>query len=162
MKNVVTNVGRLLAVSVAMAALAGLPSALAQSSYDAPSIQKRIERSGELQRQALRTLGDPPRAEQLVRRAYAELQAAQSAMIIGASGQKFPDPLLEMNTRRTQEALILLQRAADTLRIDHGSGQGQRPAEGSPERPARSQASLDAVKSNIEQALRLTGTVLVF
>jgi len=164
MKNVATSIpGRLLALALATA-LAGASSALAQSSrqpYAPSDIQGRIERSGDLQRQALRSLGDPTRAEQLVRKAYDELQTAQSALIINASGQKFPDPLLEINSRKLQDALSLLQRASDALRTNQGARPDRRDQEGEapPETPAG--PDLDAVRSNIEQALRLASTVII-
>ena len=119
MTRIVPLVRHLLVGMALTYALADATCAIAQSSqqaYDPADVRKRIERSGDLQRQALRTLGDPVRAEELVRNAYDELQAAQSALVINASAQKFRDPLLEINTRKSREALSLLQRAADALR----------------------------------------------
>jgi len=149
MKAVATSIAsRLLALALATA-LAGASSALAQSSrqtYDPVDIQRRLETSGNLQRQALQSLGDPTRAEQLLQKAYGELQAVQSALIIHASGQKFQDPLLDLNTRKSRQALSLLQRAADTLKT----------------KPAGGRPYLDVVRDDLEQALRLTSTVMVF
>ena len=61
--------------------------------------QAQIQKSGELQRQALQNLTDLERAEDLINNAYAELQAALSTMIIKASGAKFPDPLFDMQKK---------------------------------------------------------------
>lgn len=49
-------------------------------------------------------------AEQLIDRAYAELQAALSSMIINASGMKYPDPLLSIQIQHANQALSRLVR----------------------------------------------------
>jgi len=158
---------RLLTVALVVA-LTGASSAIAQSprpTYDPADIQKRIERSSDLQRQALRSLGDLTSAEQLVRRAYDELQAAQSALIINATGQKFQDPLLDINTRKAQEAMNLLQRASDTIRINQGAarpGLGGQANQDSSETTVGTPGYVDTVRTSIEHALRLTITLIVF
>jgi len=165
MRSVAPRLRSLLVAMALASALADATCAIAQSSqqaYDPSDVRKRIERSGDLQRQALRTLGDPVRAEELVRKAYDELQAAQNALVIYASGQKFRDPLLDINTRKSQEALSLLQRAADALRTNQGSSPGQADQEEAnpPQTPAGSMVHPD-VRTNLEQALRLTSTLMV-
>jgi len=124
-------------------ALATGSAALAQSSQE---VQGRIDRSSKLQQEALANLSDPARAEELVWTAHRELQAAHSAMIIKASAAKFPDPLLDLNSRKVTEALTLLQRAGDTLNTNRKTP-SPRPY-------------IEEVRSNIERAFRLTNLVL--
>ena len=69
-------------------------------------------------------------------------------MLIKASGAKFPDPLMDLNSEKATEALSLLERAGDALRSNRQSP---------PLHPY-----LDEVRSNIEQAVRLTKLVFAF
>ena len=64
-------------------------------------VQAQIQKSAELQRQALQNLTDRQRAEGLINNAYAELDAALSTMIIKASNAKFQDPLFEMQKKES-------------------------------------------------------------
>ena len=129
-----------LAVLLLLGAMVTAAPALAQSGrppYDAAEIQRKVLKSAALQRQALESLSDPPRAAKLVQSAGTELRAAQHEMIMNASGAKFVDPLFELSNKRAQEALVHLQIAGDALRS--------------------SQVSLqDGVRQHIEQAVRLT------
>ena len=134
---------RVIPVLLALALATG-SSALAQSSQD---VQGKIDRSSKLQQEALASLNDPARAEELVWTAHRELQAARSAMTIKASGAKFQDPLQDLNDQKAAEALALLQRAGDTLKINR-----QAP-------PPR--AYLEDVRSSIQRAVRLTNLILV-
>ncbi len=138
-----------------VAAVVGAPSsAFAQSSrprHDPAEIQRKIEKSAALQRQALQNLTDPGRAAKLVQSAYAELSAAQGNMIINASEMKFHDPLFDLNTRKTREALSLLQQASDALTTNRQT-----------EAPTGSPPSLEVVRNNLQQALRLTNSVVAY
>jgi len=128
-------------------------SAAAQSAQPrrtSSDIQAQIQKSAELQRQALQILADPERAERLIGNAYANLQSAMSAMVINASGQKSPDPLLKLNESRMREALTQLQHASDTLRAAVHQRQEGKPPE-----------YFDVVRNHVEQALRLTSGVFV-
>jgi hypothetical protein len=120
-------------------------------------VQAQIQKSAELQRQALQNVTDPERAEDLINKAYAELQAALSTMIIKASGAKFPDPLFDIQNKRGEQALALLQVARDVL---HTNRQGQRPKDQEQDgQPGGSPSYLERVRSNLEQAWRLTSTL---
>jgi hypothetical protein len=137
--------GRVVSLGLILALGTG-SSSLAQSRYDVTQVQKQIDRSGRLQQEALANLNDPARAEELVQQAQRELRAAQSAMIINASGMKYADPLLDLNSRKADQALMLLQRVRDALSSNRGS-------------PVRG-PYLDQVRSNLETSVRLTRLVL--
>jgi phage host-nuclease inhibitor protein Gam len=68
--------------------MAAPASSSAQPRRTSSDIQAQIQRSADLQRQALQILTEPERAEGLIGNAYAELQTALSTMLINASGQK--------------------------------------------------------------------------
>jgi hypothetical protein len=126
-------------------------------------IQGNVQRSAELQRQALQALTDTALAERLVLKAYAELDEAHRALVINASGKTFPDPLLKVNSQQMQQALALLQQASDALKssqplvpVPQREEQESMPA--SP--PTTSAPSLGMIRSNLEAALRLTNIVL--
>jgi hypothetical protein len=158
---------RFIAMSVAAATVLAMASTAATQSgpklRTSAEIQGKVQKSAELQRQALRTLTDATLAERLVLTAYAELDEAHRALVINASGQKSPDPLLKVNSQQMQQALALLQQASDALKSSQlvtpvpqrGEQEGM-PA--SP--PTMSAPSLDMIRSNLERALRLTNTVL--
>ena len=118
--------------------------------YDQAEIQRKVQRSAELQRQALQNLTDMARAEGLVKNAWTELRAAQHEMILNASRAKFVDPLFEMNNRRAEQALGHLQKASDFLATQKGALPRAEQEE------ARTGPSLDGVRQHLEQAVRLT------
>ncbi len=141
---------------VLLAAIAAASPALAQSGrprYDPAEIQRKVQKSAELQRQALQTLTDPRRAEGLIQSAWTELRAAQHEMIINASGAKFVDPLFEISNKKAQEALVHLQTAGEALKSNRSiTGARLDQEEGGPIQPSY----LDGVRRHLEQALRLT------
>src|SRR5260370_42478389 len=99
--------------------------------YAPAEIQRKVQKSAELQRQALQNLTDPRRAEGLIQSAWTELRAAQHEMIINASGAKFVDPLFEISNKKAQEALVHLQTAGEALKRNRSItgarlGQGER------------------------------------
>jgi hypothetical protein len=132
---------------------------VAQPQRTAQDIQAQVQKSAELQRQALQTLTDPERAERLISNAYIELQRAMSAMVINASGQKFPDPLLNLNEQKMKQALIHLQQASDMIKINRAGASAPQRQEGGT--PVESGAYLGNVRNRVEEALRITNTVLV-
>ena len=79
-------------------------------------------------------------------------------MIIKASGAKFQDPLFDMQKRRGEQVLTLLQVARDAL---HANRQDQRPkGQAEDGQPGGSGSYLEKARSNLEQALRLTSTLV--
>ena len=139
--------------------MAAPASTSAQPRRNSLDIQAQIQKSADLQRQALQALAEPERAERLIGNAYAELQAAMSTMVINASGQKSPDPLLKLNEQRMRQALSHLQQASDMLKANRSLATASQRQEGTP--PAESGAYLGVVRNNVEQALRITSSVLV-
>jgi hypothetical protein len=141
-----------LGVALMLAALAFTSSARAQSpQYDRTEIQMKVQKSADLQRQALQSLTDPPRAERLVQGAWTALRAAQHEMILNASQAKFVDPLFELNNRRAEQALGHLQQASDVL-----ATQKNAPAARADQEEKSPNVALDGVRQHIEQAVRLT------
>jgi hypothetical protein len=98
-----------LVLTIMLLLMAAPVSSIAQPRRTSLDIQAQIQRSAELQRQALQILTEPERAERLIGNAYAELHAALSTMVINASDQKFPDPLLKLDEQRMRQALGHLQ-----------------------------------------------------
>ena len=147
---------------MAMSSAAAQPAQPPRTPVD---IQAQIQKSAGLQRQALESLTDVGRAERLILNAYAELQSAMSAMVIAASGKKFPDPLLNLNEQRMRQALAHLQRASDTLKLNRPIAPTPQSQEKggdlSETPPAGSPSYLGVVRDSVEQALRLTNGVLV-
>lgn len=146
-----------LAMVLWLGAIAWASPALAQSGrplYDAADIQRKVQRSLTLQRQALQSLSDP-QAVTLVRSAWTELRAAQHEMIMNASGAKFVDPLFEMTSRRAEEALGHLQAAGDALATSRATGIRVNDEDGG----QAANAYLDGVRRHIEQAVRLTNSL---
>ncbi|HTI53553.1 MAG TPA: hypothetical protein VMC04_04930 [Verrucomicrobiae bacterium] len=145
-----------LVAAVLLGALVAASPALSQSGrprYDPAEIQRQVQKSVQLQRQALQSLSDPGRTEGLLRSAWTELRAAQHEMVMNASGAKFVDPLFEISNRKAQEALVHLQAAADALQSNRPLT-GARPDQ---EEGGQLQASyLDGVRRHIEQAVLLT------
>jgi hypothetical protein len=131
-------------------------SAVAQAGrpqYDVAELQRKVQRSAELQRQALQSLADPRKAEGLVRQAWTELRAAQHGMILNASSAKFVDPLFEMNNRRAEQALGHLQVAGDVLERQKGVTSPRAEQE---EGASAASSYVDGVRQHLEQAVRLT------
>ena len=145
-----------LVAAVLLGALVAAPPALPQSGrppYDQAEIQRKVQKSVGLQREALQALSDPKRAEGLLRSAWTELRAAQHEMIINASVAKFADPLFEISNRKAEEALVHLQTAADALQ-SHRAITGARVDQ---EEAGSVQAPYVAgVRRDIEQAVHLT------
>lgn len=145
-----------LGVALLLAALVVTSSALAQARrppYEVADIQRKVQRSAELQRQALQSLADPRTAESLVRGAWTELRAAQHEMILNASRAKFVDPLFELNNRRADQALGHLQQATDALERQKGVTSVRAEQE---EGGGAAGSSVDGVRQHLEQAVRLT------
>ena len=139
----------LIAMIVSLAVvLASASPAVTQPSKpprDPATIQKKLERSAELQRQTLQALGDREQAERLVARAWNELKSANDDMIVNKNNSKFPDPLFPANIKRLDQALDLVQVALDRLRArDKWTGEASQVQE---------------VRAKLEQAVRLTTTV---
>jgi hypothetical protein len=136
--------GRLISLGLVVTLAVGVPPAQAQRKYNPGDVQDQIDRSSRLQQEAIESLNDSARAEQLIREAYRELSSAQSAMVINASSLKFPDPLLDLNTQKAHEALRLMQRAEDLIKT----------------REPSSEPYLAEVRRNLERSLRLTRLML--
>ena len=144
-----------LGVVLWLAALVAASSALAQDSrpqYDPAELQRKVQRSAELQRQALQSLADPGKSAGLVREAWSELRAAQHGMVMNATRAKFVDPLFELNNRRAGQALGHLQQAGDALERQKGLASARASQEGTPAAPSY----VEGVRQQLEQALRLT------
>jgi len=123
-------------------------SAVAQSGKpprDPAAIQRKVQRSADLQRQALEALSDPDKAAKLARSAYTDLKSAYDDMIMNASNSKFPDPVLDLSSKKTGQALGLVQVAADTL---DARARWSNPV-----------GAVAGVRSRLQQSLQLTTTV---
>jgi hypothetical protein len=149
-----------LVLTLVLLLMAAPASTIAQPRRTSADIQAQVQKSAELQRQALESLTDLERAERLISNASAELQSALSTMVINASGQKAPDPLLNLNVQRMRQALTHLQQASDTLKVNRARAPVPQRAEG--DTPAESGPYLGVVRNSVEQALRITNSVLVF
>ena len=112
-----------------------------RSSRDPVEIQRKVQRSAELQRQALQVLGNPGQADRLIANAYSNLKSAQDDMIVIASNAKTPDPLFNLNIKKADQALVLIQVAGDALKSTL-------------ENPT------DVAREKLQQALRVTNTLL--
>jgi hypothetical protein len=139
--------------------MAAPASTIAQPPRTLTDIQAQIQKSAELQRQALQILTDPERAERLISNASAELQSAMSAMVINASDKKSSDPLMNLNEQRMRQAPAHLQQASDTLKVNRARATTPQRLEGTP--AAESGSYLAVVRNSVEQALRITSSVLV-
>jgi hypothetical protein len=134
---------------------------------DPAEIQKKIQKSAELQRQALQTLTDPARAERLTTSAYAQLEAAYTEMVINSSNMKMPDPLAGINARKAQQALTHLLSANDALKESQNrpaspTPQGQETADPPPGTSPGSGSKLELARNSLEQALRVTNSLFVY
>jgi hypothetical protein len=143
-----TTRNRLLTTVLALAALvASVSSTFAQSGKpprDLANIQRKVQRSAELQRQALEALSEPARAARLVGSAYTHLKAAQDDMIINSTTARSLDPIQELNGRKLNQALTLVQQAGDALNA--GSGDPD--------------SAVAVARDRLQQALRLTNALL--
>ncbi len=143
-----TTKPRLLATVLALAALlASFSSAVAQSGKpprDLDAIQRKVQRSAAYQKQALEALSEPAKAAQLVGSAYTHLKAAQDDMVINATTAKSVDPIQQLNGRKVDQALSLVQQAADAL-VARGSDPDNAVA---------------VARDRLQQALRLTNSLL--
>jgi hypothetical protein len=134
---------------------------------DPAEIQKKIQKSAELQRQALQTLADPARAERLTTSAYAQLQSAYTDMVINSSNMKMPDPLAGINARKAQQALTHLRSASDAFKNSQSSPaspapQGQDTTDPPADTSPKSSSNLEVARNSLVEALRLTNSVLVY
>ena len=121
-----------------------LPAPVAAQSKpprDPVEIQRKVQRSAELQRQALQALGNPAQADRIIGSAYASLKSAQDDMILNAANAKPADPLLGLNIKKAEQALGLVLGAQDAFK-------------GGLENPA------DVARERLQQALRVTNTLL--
>jgi hypothetical protein len=134
-------------ILVPAAVLASASPAVTQPSKpprDPAMIQRKLQRSAELQRQTLQALGDRERAEKLVASAWNELRSAIDDMTINKNNMKFPDPLFPANIKRVEQAFELVLVAWDALKArDKWTGD---------------EGQVQGVRTKLEQALRLTNT----
>jgi hypothetical protein len=132
-------------ILVPAAVLASASPAVTQPSKpprDPAMIQRKLQRSAELQRQTLQALGDRERAEKLVASAWNELRSAIDDMTINKNNMKFPDPLFPANIKRVEQAFELVLVAWDALKArDKWTGD---------------EGQVQGVRTKLEQALRLT------
>src|SRR2546425_262654 len=139
---------RLITTVLALAAmLASVSSTSAQSGKppsDLAKIQRNVQRSAELQRQALEALSEPAKAARLVGSAYTQLKAAQDDMVINATTAKSVDPIQELNGRKLSQALTLVQQAGDALNTRSGDPD----------------SAVAVARDRLQQALRLTNALL--
>jgi hypothetical protein len=143
-----TTRNRLLTTVLALAALlASASSTFAQSGKpprDLANIQRKVQRSADFQRQALEALSEPAKAARLVGSAYTHLKAAQDDMIINSTTARSLDPIQELNGRKLNQALTLVQQAGDALNA--GSGDPD--------------SAVAVARDRLQQALRLTNALL--
>jgi hypothetical protein len=139
-------IAMVLALAAVVATVSPAATQLSKPPRNSASVKGKLEKSAELQRQAQQALADLARAERLVRNAWDELKAAKDDMVIIASNTKFPDPLSASNEKRLDQALSLLLGALDALKVRDKWSEPEKRVAG--------------VRSNLEQALRLTNTVL--
>ena len=138
---------RLLTMALALAALLGFASSLfAQSGKpprDPAAIQRKIQRSANLQRQALEALSEPGEAEKLAKNAWGQLKSAHDDLVMNSSNTRPPDPLLDLSTRKGYDALQLLQGAVDALGA----------------RDRRGDEAIATARDRLQQSLRITNTL---
>ncbi len=143
-----TTRNRLLtSIPILVALLAFVSSPFAQSGKpprDLAAIQRKVQRSADLQRQALGALSEPTKAVRLAESAYTQLKAAQDDMIINATTAKSLDPIQELNSRKVNQALSLVQEAWDAL-----GARGVDP-----------DTAVAVARDRLQHALRLTNSLL--
>jgi hypothetical protein len=76
--------------------------------------------------------------------AYTQLKAAQDDMIINATTAKSVDPIQQLNGRKVDQALTLVQQAGDALI----------PGRGDPD------SAVALARDRLQQALRVTNSLL--
>jgi hypothetical protein len=134
-----------IAIGVALGTIfASVVPAATQSSKpprDPAGIQRKVQRSAELQRQALQGLNDAPQAEKVVWNAFNQLKSAYDDMVVNATNARTPDPMLGLNSRKAEQALSLVQQAGDALQ-------------------ARGDNAVEVARDRLQQSLRLTNTLL--
>ena len=144
--NVLTRfVTVILGIATVMLSASSVVAQSGKPPRDPATIQRKVQRSADLQRQALEALSDPARAAKLVGSAYTELKSAHDDMVMNASNSKFPDPVLDLNSKKTWQALGLVQVAADTLNTH--------------DRWSDPDGAIAGVRSRLQQSLQLTNTV---
>ena len=143
-----TTRNRLITTVLALAAMLASASSISAQSGKPPrdlaKIQRNVQRSADFQRQALEALSEPAKAARLVGSAYTQLKAAQDDMIINATTAKSVDPIQQLNGRKVDQALTLVQQAGDAL-IDGRGG----PDSG-----------VALARDRLQQALRVTNSLL--
>jgi len=107
---------------------------------DPATIQRKVQSSMELQKQALQGLNDLPQAEKTVWNAYKQLSSAFNDMRLVAN-TKSPDPVLDLNIRKAYQALGLIQQAGDALQ-------------------ARREGAAEVARDRLQQSLRITNLLL--
>ena len=120
---------------------------LSQSSKpgrDSAAINRKIQQSANLQRQALEALSDPARAEKLVKNAYVQLKSAHDDLVINSTIASPPDALLNLSTRKAYEALTHVQGAVDALSSRDRTG---------------AETAIGIARDRLQQALRITNTL---
>lgn len=138
----------LVLVTAVMTLLAPASALLAQSiapPRDPAKIQRKVQRSASLQRQALEALSEPAKAARMVANAYAELKSAHDDIVMNASNLKYPDPTLSISGRKVEQAMGLVQLAGDSLNTR--------------ERWSDPDAAVAEVRNRLEQSLRITNSV---
>jgi hypothetical protein len=139
----------LVTVLAVAAMLAPASSLLAQSGKpprDPAAIQRKVQRSADLQRQALEALSEPAKAARHARGAYVELKSALDDMVMNSSNSKYPDPMLDLSSRKAERALALVQVAGDALNAH--------------DRWSDPDAEVAGVRSRLQQSLQITNTLL--
>ena len=123
--------------------VSGIPAAPQSSKppRDPVAIQRKVQRSMELQRQALQGLADPPQAKKVVWNAFNQLKSAYDDMVMNASNARTPDPMLALNSRKAEQALGLVQQAGDALQ-------------------ARGENAVEVARDRLQQSLRITNSLL--
>jgi len=107
---------------------------------DPATIQRKVQSSMELQKQALQGLNDLPQAEKTVWNAHKQLSSAFNDMRLVAN-TKSPDPVLDLNIRKAYQALGLIQQAGDALQ-------------------ARREGAAEVARDRLQQSLRITNLLL--
>jgi len=118
-----------------------LATAQSKPPRDPSTIQRKVQRSLELQRQALQGLSDPSQAEKTVWNAFNQLKSAYDDMVMNASNAKNPDPILGLSTRKAEQALGLVQQAGDALQ-------------------ARGENAAEVARDRLQQSVRITNSLL--
>jgi hypothetical protein len=133
---------------VLVAVLASVPPALTQSSRpgrDSAAIQRKVQRSASLQRQALEAMSEPAQAVKLVKSAWVQLKSAHDDLVVNSTIAKPPDPIIDLSMRKAYDALMLVQAAEDALNAGDRSGPD---------------SAVALARDRLQQALKITNTLL--